>query len=801
MPFFGKKKKNDANDNGGKDNKQNKKSNVSMKRKGKGHALTISVPESATELMQDNAPFIINGKTVGAAVAISEAIGDLSDKKNVDVGQIVNYINHGTISAIVLEPLLNDDTIIIIPDSSTIGTMRSYDSFKNAEYELCYVDLSEGKISPCFEEEKKISFSDLENISNGREDLGRFLGISSTSAASSNSDDFDDFDDDDDELSDPLYSDQGGDYGGDYGDEFGGELDNNEFDSPADDSFDGADFDNPPEDIPQTNDYPSEPFMEPEPEPEPEDPFEETTQETISQTAMRTFMVDDIQIDVSDEPFNMQFNASDLVLFSEQRPTDEGDGISNHLNECLNNMSKAANAEIKQARTAHLNELRTEYMNALGEFVRTCINSELSTFGDTASAQERHAIEENHQNLLNNIENEVNERKANIDREYNEAIVNVRNAAAEAAEHEYRENHQKQYIAQIDAIRNVVEQEIENQYINDIAAQNENRHKVALELLDDAMVSILEQLTVKYADMMVDERAIYQKHMESMLEFMSHQRYNEMNRIRVLHDEHARVDIAEKMSAKHAADVADITAKFNAQKRALEADLQAMRSNLDVAINRATAEAERTIANLKLENQRLSESAEKAMSKLDSADERAQSKYEHEIESLHTQISHWENESIKLHDGQKTATIIMLGLAVAAVIAAGAIGFISGQSHQAKAYANMMRMESSYDVPANQSGNTNENQVQAPDVQQQQQSAQQQSTPEQTPAVQQQQAAPINDAPQDNVNTQSGDASSDASGDKGVNVSNDNVGDDKTSSKPVDVDDIDTTSGSVQQGN
>ena len=695
MPFFGKKKNADDN-NGGKSN--DKKSNVSMKRKGKGHALTISVPEAATELLQENSAFIIDGQTVGAAVAISDAIGDLSDKKNADIGQIVNYINHGTISAVVLEPLLNDDTIIIIPDSSTIDTMRTYESFKNAEYELCYVDLTEGKIAPCLEEETKIPFSDLESIANGRENLAKYLGITtSTPVQTKSNDDFDDFDDDEDEFDDPLYADGGADFDAGFGDdEFGPDM--------PDDSFEGADYgmgDEPPmmDDEPQYMDAdPS--FMGGAPEPvyEPEDPFEETTQETISQTAMRTFMVDDIQIEVSDEPFNMQFNATDLVLFSEKRPTDEGDGIANHLNECLNNMSKTANAEIRQARTAHLNELRTDYMNALGEFARTSINSALSTFGDTASAQERHKIEEHHQMLLNNIENEVNERKANIDREYNEAIVNVRNAAAEAAEHEYRENHQKQYIAQIDAIRNVVEQEIENTYINDIAAQNADRHRVALEMMDDAMILILEQLTIRYADMMVEERAIYQKHMESMLEFMSHQRYNEMNRIRVLHEEHARVDIAEKMSAKHAADVAEITAKFNAQKKALEADLESMRKNLDVAVNRATAEAERTIANLRLENQRLTENAERAMAKLDTADERAQAKYEHEIDALHNQIARWEDESVKLHNGQKTTILVMLGLAIAAVIAAGAIGFISGQSHQAKEYSTI---QTQYEAPAN----------------------------------------------------------------------------------------------------
>lgn len=707
MPLFGKKK--DGNQDGGKqDKKQQKggKPNVSMNRKGKGHALTISVSESATELLNDNKPFIVNGKTVGAAISISEAIGDLSDKKNSDIGQIVNYINHGTISAIVLEPLLADDTIIIIPDSSTLDTMRAYDSFKNAEYELCYVDLSEGKIEPCFEDEKKFPFSDLENIVNGRETLAKKLGLS-VAAAPASSSSFDDDDFDDDDFEDPLYSGSNESSGMDFSefdDTFG--MGGGSAQGPAADEFEGSEY---PDyaDVGEMGEGPSleyyeEPAVQPEYyEPEPVDPFEATTEESITQIAMRTFMVDDIQIEVSDEPFNMQFNHADLVMFTENRPTNEGDNICNHLNESLNNMSKAANAEIRQARTAHINELKTTYMNALGEFVRTCINSELSTFGDTASAQERQAIEEHHQMLLANLENEVNDRKANIDREYNEAIVNVRNAAAEAAEHEYRENHQKQYIAQIDAIRNIVEQEIENQYVNDIANQNEDRHKRAVEMLDDAMITILEQLTMRYADMVAEERKIYQKHMESMLEFMSHQRYNEMNRIRILHDEHARVDIAEKMSAKHSAEVADITAKFNAQKKALEADLKSMRENIDVAVNRATAEAERTIASLKFENQKLAENAERALARVETADERAEAKYVHEIESLHNQIARWEDESEKLHNGHKASILIALGLTIAAVIAAGAIGFISGQSHQAKEYAAAAHNNVSYETDVN----------------------------------------------------------------------------------------------------
>ena len=672
MAFF--KKKNKNNDGGDKKEKK-----ASMKRKNKGHALTVSVPESATELMEDNAPFIINGQTVGAATSISEAIGDLSSKKDAAVGQIINYINHGTISAIVLEQLLADDTIIIIPDAATIETMRNYDSFKNAEYDLCYVNLSEGKIGPCMDDERKLSFNELERIANGRDRLSDILGVEDEQYTSDDSSD-----DDGDEFSDSVFEDTDVDAGEDpFGDDPEESYDEG---YPPDDEY----YDEPPAD--EDYDYYDGSDIE-EPEPEPEDPFEETTEESVTQTAMRTFMVDEIAIEVSDEPFSTQFNTNDLVLFSEARPTNEGDDICNHLNECLNNMSKTANIEIKQSRMAHLNELRTAYMNSLGEFVRTCVNSELSTVGDTASARARADIEAHHQEMIAQIEEEVNIRKDRIDADFNESIINVRAAAAEAAEHEYRENHQKQYLAQIDAIRNIVEQEVENQYINDIAAQNADRHTRAIEMLDDAINNILEQLTIQYADMMVDERAIYQKHMESMLEFLSHQRYNEMNRIRVLQDEHARVDIAEKMSAKHAADVANITAQFNAQKRALEADIDAMRKTVDVAVNRATADAERTIAKLRSDNQKLTEEAERARNKLDSADERAEAKYVHEIESLHNQISRWEDEAKKLHNGQKTSIFIMLGLSVAAVIAALAIGYISGQSHQAKQYSNVSQLE------------------------------------------------------------------------------------------------------------
>ena len=700
MALFGKKDKKKENASG-KGNAKEKKSKVSMNRKGKGHALTISVPEAATELLQDNTPFIINGKTVGAAVSISEAIGDLKNKKDADVGQIVNYINHGTIEAVVLEPLLADDTIIIIPSSSSMDTMRAYDSFKDTQYELCYVDLTEGSIEPCIEEETKFSFSELEMVSNGRKDLASLLGISAPAATASSA--YDEDEDDEDDLF----------YGNPDEMQFGNDdFDNDEFtgNAPYDDEFDmpesPTDLEEPyvPEEysVPLSEPYPATEYVE-------EDPFASTTDETIAEIALRTFMVDDIQIEVSDEPFQMQFNYADLVLFTENRPTNEGDGIANHLNECLNNMSKVANAEIRQLRTNHVNSLHAEYVNSLGEFVKTCINAELSTFGDTMSARDRAKIEEHRQNLLNHLEDEVSERKANIDREYQEAIINARNLAAEAAEHEYRENHQKQYIAQIDAIRNIVEQEIENTYINDISKQNELRHNRAIEMLDDAIITILEQLTIRYADMVRDEQVVYQKHMESMLEFMSHQRYNEMNRIRVLQDEHARVDIAEKMSAKHAADVANITARFNAQKKALEADIESMRKNIDIAVNRATEDAERTIANLRRENQKLVETADRAQERVETADERAESKYKHEIESLHNQIARWEDESEKLHNGQKTSVFVMLGMSVAAVIAAAAIGFISGQSHQAKEYTNNMQMGVQYNQQQEVQNNNNNN--------------------------------------------------------------------------------------------
>lgn len=712
---FGKKNKGSGKAPGkDKKGKDSKKPNVSMNRKKRGHALTISVKESATELLNENAPFIVNGRTVGAATSITQAVGDLSNKKDADIGQIVSYINHGTISAIVLEMLLNDDTIIIIPDSATIDTMRTYDSFKNADYEFCYVDLEEGSIVPCFEEEIKVSFQELSSIASGRESLADRLGITDSSA-SSESDDLWDDDDDSDELNDPLYTDNASDVGDEFGEGFDEAFD--EFgDEPAGDEFGDNNFDEFQADAPGYDDY----AQDVPDESEAYDPFEETTQETISQVITREFMVDDISLTVSDEPFRMHFNNEDVVLFDENRPTKEDDGIVNHLNECLNNMSKAANAEIKQTRALHLNELKTTYMNALGEYVQTVINSELSTFGDTASAQERRMIDEAHQKNIDNLEDEVDARKANIDREYNEAIMNVRNAAAENAEHEYRENHQKQYIAQIDSIRNTVEQEIENQYINDIAKQNEKRHHMAMELLDEAVVNILEELTVKYADMVSEERDIYEKHMTSIIEFTNKQRHDEINRINVLKNEHDRVDLGEKLAASHAAELADVTAKFNAKQKNLESDLAAMRDNVDIAVTKATAEADRTILSLRAENQRLAEDMEKANRRVENADERAEAKYKEDIEKLNKHILNWENESAKTHNLQKTSMLVTIGLAVAAVIAAGAIGYISGQSKQAKEYANSTRIESS-ENPGTQNAEKQPAQAQQNPVQQNQQ--------------------------------------------------------------------------------
>ena len=68
MPFnpFKKNKENGGNQ------QEKKNSKVSMKRKSKGNVLTISVPESATELLQDNTPFIVDDQTVGAAVSIAK---------------------------------------------------------------------------------------------------------------------------------------------------------------------------------------------------------------------------------------------------------------------------------------------------------------------------------------------------------------------------------------------------------------------------------------------------------------------------------------------------------------------------------------------------------------------------------------------------------------------------------------------------------------------------------------------------------------------------------------------------------
>lgn len=659
-----------------------------------------SVIESALDEFSANENFYAtyNGEKVYIGLLLKvEDFGGLSKKtnKDPDKGALVEQIKSGRIKALVTRELLSEEAMVIIPDPVTIDAMDEFAILNSVDYGVCYVTQS-GEIILT---DKKVSLGEIAVIiQNGanaedvlfgdKNDLERYSGLAEIDA-----------DDEDDEdsgydvnegesydtaedvsgVSDVYANAVGAD---DISDESEDEPydeepvvnDAEEDDAVSEDSgFDNDNFDSD-NDMDYDNDY-----IDTEEE-DGEGPFDDDgeyqgdviDEETVEKTIARKFYSDDLGLEISTEPFDVQFMGFDtFVPFDEDR----GEGW---LNGYLNQMAKDANAELSRLHKSNLFKARDTFLTLISRFVEDVqrkldIQDSNTKYGQLSTGLKAQRIE-----AKKNIDKQVTEKKRELEQEWEATLEQVGADASRMAQQQYRERFGETHRAELFHVEQSITQGIENDYQDAVRIMNKDRRDEAHKLLDYGVNSTLQEVSKMYNGMLEEEQARYQSLKDDMFAFIENNRKDEVARVNALVEEQERANKAEEAMKEATARVKSIEAEFEAKTNAQKSEIESINRSHKQEMESVKTECDNKIAEAHRERDVYQKRAEDMTKQLDAVADAKDREYSSRISELTQEKDAWKDKCSDIEKTSKRSNIITFALLGVAVLAALAVGIIVG---------------------------------------------------------------------------------------------------------------------------
>lgn len=677
-------------------NKQNGQQNNQVQSAKKRNEMLSSVlSESVVETLLDefaaNKNFIgsFEGETayIGLLFNVND-IGGLSKKTNrdEDKGALVEQIKSGRIKALITSQLLADECMIIVPDAITVEAMSEFSILSNVKFKVCYVT----KSCKIVASDVDVQLSDVEaifqyddnaedvflkkgshyfnNNSNNTVQTGDTSEISSETA----------FDSIDDDVSDNTV-----------------ELVSNDFESePADSQPDFSEDDDtfaPDESVDFTNEPVDEPvdFVD-EPVDEYEDysgsddnysdgdadysdeEVEEISDEAVENTIVRRFYSNELGLEVTTEPFDLQFmNLDTYVPFSEDR----GEGW---LNEYLSNMSKDANAEMERMHKNHMFELRKTYLSLLSLYCEDVQKQLDIADEDTRYGQINKSLKTQRIEAKKNIDRDVSKRKQELEDAWQKKLNQVGEDAARMAQQQYRERFGEAHDAELFRIEPNLMQEIEDSYQDAVRMMNTDRHNEASKLLDYGINSILKEIADIYDNMVAEEQTRYKELQQNMLDFIESNRKDEVARIETLKTEQERTTKAAEVMQESTERINQMKADFEASRAVLKGEIDNIQRANAARLKQSQEDYEARLSDAKRQNEALQKRLDDLLVRYSEIDKNKELEFTARINELSNERDAWKDKCEHDMSIHKRSSVTAVFLTIIAVIAAIAIGFIAG---------------------------------------------------------------------------------------------------------------------------
>lgn len=649
-----------------------KKRTNNKKKDGLSSILNESVAEAALDEFKSNKSFVMtqDGDEVYVGLMLNVAdIGGLSkkDKKNESKGAIIECIVSGRIKTYLTEELMDDGMIVFIPDAITVDAMNEFQLLADAKYTLCYMNEdfevrlsditctlpevisiveNDGNVSELLgtandileEDEEEIPYDDDEDIPDDAED----------EPASYDESPFDDDVPDTYEEPEPAFEDEApsGDYNYD-----------NSYD-PDDAFVDEVHPDEQPEDE-QYYDEDGNPFPD------------EVGYDDVQQAITRRFYSDDLDLEVSTEPFDIQFGQRTFVPFNENR----GEGW---LAEQLNIMSHDANVEMSRLHNDNLFMLRERYLKLVSMHCEMIEKQYDCTKSDTVYGKIFESLTQQRQAAEDKIPEYVAKKTELINENWNQHLIDVGNDAAKAAQAQYAERFKRQHEDELFRVEPSVKNEIQAQFDTAKRRMNAERKMQAGKQLDYAINSVLQQISNLYLDSIEQEKQLYDKLASDMRAFVEENRKDEKARIAVLNEQLQQQREADVVRANATEQVKNLTSEFESKKAALQADIDRMQAEFEQKLRTREDDYKVRLLDSEDRNKALQAQLDSIISGTDRRNTAMKQEYEANIAELKAQAKNWETRCSTIEANSKKNGSVT-GILVAVIsVATICIGFIIG---------------------------------------------------------------------------------------------------------------------------
>lgn len=660
----------------------NEKSSVPMKRPGKkkrdgmNSLFKETVPSRALEDCANNIPFVttLNGETVYVGIMFSaDDIGGLDRKtasKDQDKGQLIQIIEQGAIKTFFTEETLENEEILIIPDALSISNMEDYGMVRNLKYRIVYIHL-DGHFERT---DKTLTYANLSAIISGDISVDAFLTADTAKTPVETSD----VGSIESELSmeeaEPESMEEASDVLDETDDEPKVEawyVENPDEEPRVNsDPQDAFSFD---DEVDAQNRADSGEYLEDDSMvPSPDDELIDISAEQVYQSVRRAFYSDELGLEVSAEPFDMQFiHGNDYIPLPEDRP--EG-----WLNNFINEKCSQANVEMQRLHSDNLYRMKEFYLAAMAKHCEA-IQKDLDTndastfYGQISDGLKATRIES-----TKKADETIVQRKTELNTQWEEKLAQIGEIAAQDAKNRYRDRFGRQHDEDVLHIAPVVRDEIEASFQSEMRDLNQRRKMDALKRLDYSVNETLTEVAVKYLACLEDEAATFRSLEKDIQDFIDLNRKDDIARAQALAEDLNQSNKADAVLAEYTEKMKIMTAEFDAKRQQAQADIDKIQRENELALMNKDAEWQRRYDESERDRTKKKEEISSLLQQYADLDAKKTQEFSAQINGLKSEKKAVESQCEHIIASGKRANRISVLLVVAAVIAAVAVGFVVG---------------------------------------------------------------------------------------------------------------------------
>lgn len=677
--------------------------------------LNESVWERTLEDLKKNQFFTIKSddgenKYVGLMFDTNDVGGFTSKeaKNDESKGSVIEAIKMGKINTFIRPEMLMDDCFVIIPDQKTVAALKDYPMFESVKFSVCTIDdqgqvLVETVDNTDEGDEIKVGIEDVAKVYDNKisvEDLIPYMSSSSDGLTDPMSlegedvepvnddaeEDIEEIPDDAEEISDDEMEALGETSGPDEEEPVAaapapvpvdtwtckvcGATGNTGKFCQSCGARQGAE---PQEEQPASDvsdDYESESYDEGTYE---DEEYEDITQEVVDDFVTRTFYSDDLGLEISTEPFDLQFvRGNPYIPFKEER----GDGW---LNGYVSNLAKDANTAMERKHEENLFRLREQYMRKMAACCDQIVAELDYTDQKTKYGKIYAMLEATRQDRIDHLDESVAIKRNQLEEAWQKSLNEVGQKAAEEAKGLHRSRYGRSHENDMASVEARELDEIERLFNDDVRRMNDERRADASKLLDQAITNVLDDLRENYmGKALVDEKKQYGAYQRQIASFIDNNRKDEKARINALIEQQNRTNEVEAVRNECRAQIDSLTSDLEARKQLLDEQVKDLEQKHADALDKHDEENAKKVEAEIVKQNELKAEIEHLTEKYEALGESKEREYEARIASFEKERASWQAQTDSLIASHKRSNLISTVLIVAILVAALGIGFIIG---------------------------------------------------------------------------------------------------------------------------